>query len=225
MVKIERKTFICSDPHFYHNQIINYEPESRKGYKGVPTNDMSNLEELERMNEDIISEFGKLPSDCDVYLLGDIWFCGRSHTDWLLDRYGILKRMTERMKGKNRRLFLILGNHDILKFPNQSVMEFYYSLGFDKVYDTPIVIEDNIILSHEPVYISPANNFKNIHGHTHSLNIKEDYFCYDFENYAEQLREGKTPEIVYPNRKIDVSKYINVCWDNCHSILDLTKLI
>lgn len=225
MVKLDRKTFATSDPHFYHNNIISYEPESRKAYKAAEKNDMSNLDELERMNEDLLKEFDSLPKSCDVWILGDIWFCGRSHTDWLLDRYGILKRMVARMKGEDRKLFLVLGNHDILHFHNQSRLAFYYSLGFDKVYDTPVIIEDNVILSHEPVYISPANNFVNVHGHTHSLCIKEDYFCYKFDNYAEQLREGKVPKMDFPERKVLTEKYKNVCWDALHQIVPLQDVI
>lgn len=216
--------FFISDFHCFHNNIIKYEPESRKGYIAAETNDMSNLPELERMNEDILSSFDELPKDCEVYILGDVWFCGESHKKWLIDRYGMLRSMVSRMKGKNRKLYLILGNHDTLHFPNESCFDFYYSLGFDKVYDTSIIIEDNVILSHAPVYISPSSNFINIHGHIHSLKLTEDYFCYDYTNYAKQIRSGETPVKTFPDRMIDISKYKNVCWDNGHKIFSLSEL-
>lgn len=218
MIKLERDTYIISDPHFWHNNIIKY---SHRPYKASEENDFSNLDELERMNEDILKEFDKLPLDCDIYLLGDIWFVGKSHQDWLMDKIDEMKEMVKRMKAMNRRnLYLILGNHDNLCREGSTRLSFYYSLGFDKVYDTPIIIDDNLILSHEPVYIKPDSDFINYYGHTHDLSIKEDYFTYDYVNYAQETREAKQlglpepkPVQKWPHRIISLDNYINCCWD------------
>ena len=183
----------------------------------------------------MLKEFDALPEECDIYNNGDLFFVGDENRKKFLNScLDEMKSMVKRMKGPTgkRKLFLILGNHDNFHLPNERSIKFYYDLGFDKVYDTPIIIEDNFILSHEPVYISPANNFINLYGHVHDLDIKEEYFCYDYGNYAMITRvakqEGIEPppiELKWPERKILLSKYLNVCWDKNHKILDLNEII
>ena len=85
-----------------------------------------------------------------VYHLGDFAFGSKE----------IVGRLVGRLNGRIR---LILGNHDRRNKP-----AWYDGLGFDRVYDTPIIIEDWFIISHEPIkYMSPAMPYVNIHGHTH----------------------------------------------------------
>ena len=233
MIKLSRKTYIVSDNHFFHTNIIRYcaRPYNVSELKNK---DFLN-EEILKMNEDIMKEFDALPEECDIYNNGDLFFVGDENRKKFLNScLDEMKAMVKRMKGPTgkRKLFLILGNHDNFHLPNESRIKFYYDLGFDKVYDTPIIIEDNFILSHEPVYISPANNFINLYGHVHDLDIKEEYFCYDYDNYAMITRiakqEGIEPppiELKWPGRKIILSKYLNVCWDKNHKILDLNEII
>ena len=233
MIKLNRKTYIVSDNHFFHTNIIRYcaRPYNISDLKNK---DFLN-EEILKMNEDMLKEFDSLPEECDIYNNGDLFFVGDENKKKFLNScLDEMKAMVKRMKGPagKRRLFLILGNHDNFHLPNESRIKFYYDLGFDKVYDTPIIIEDNFILSHEPVYISPANNFINLYGHVHDLDIKEEYFCYDYDNYAMITRvakqEGIEPppiELKWPGRKILLSKYLNVCWDKNHKILNLNEII
>lgn len=233
MIKLNRKTYIVSDNHFFHTNIIRYcaRPYNISDLKNK---DFLN-EEILKMNEDIMKEFDALPEECDIYNNGDLFFVGDENKKKFLNScLDEMKAMIKRMKGPagKRRLFLILGNHDNFHLPNESRIKFYYDLGFDKVYDTPIIIEDNFILSHEPVYISPANNFINLYGHVHDLDIEENYFCYDYDNYAMITRvakqEGIEPppiELKWPGRKILLSKYLNVCWDKNHKILNLNEII
>lgn len=233
MIKLSKKTYIVSDNHFFHTNIIRYcaRPYNVSDLKNK---DFLN-EEILKMNEDMLKEFDALPEECDIYNNGDLFFVGNENRKKFLNScLDEMKAMVKRMKGPTgkRRLFLILGNHDNFHLPNESRIKFYYDLGFDKVYDTPIIIEDNFILSHEPVYISPANNFVNLYGHVHDLDIKEEYFCYDHDNYAMITRvakqEGIEPppiELKWPGRKIILSKYLNVCWDKNHKILDLNEII
>ena len=233
MIKLSRKTYIVSDNHFFHTNIIRYcaRPYNVSELKNK---DFLN-EEILKMNEDMLKEFDALPEECDIYNNGDLFFVGDENRKKFLNSYlDEMKAMVKRMKGPTgkRRLFLILGNHDNFHLPNESRIKFYYDLGFDKVYDTPIIIEDNFILSHEPVYISPANNFINLYGHVHDLDIEENYFCYDYDNYAMITRvakqEGIEPppiELKWPGRKIILSKYLNVCWDKNHKILNLNEII
>lgn len=233
MIKLNRKTYIVSDNHFFHTNIAKYcaRPYNVSDLKNK---DFLN-EEILKMNEDMLKEFDALPEECDIYNNGDLFFVGDENRKKFLNScLDEMKAMVKRMKGPTgkRKLILILGNHDNLYLPNEGRIKFYYDLGFDKVYDTPIIIEDNFILSHEPVYISPANNFINLYGHTHDLDIEENYFCYDYDNYAMITRvakqEGIEPppiELKWPGRKIILSKYLNVCWDKNHKILDLNEII
>ena len=233
MIKLNRKTYIVSDNHFFHVNISKYcaRPYNVSDLKNK---DFLN-EEILKMNEDMLKEFDALPEECDIYNNGDLFFVGDENKKKFLNScLDEMKAMIKRMKGPTgkRKLMLILGNHDNFHLPNESRIKFYYDLGFDKVYDTPIIIEDNFILSHEPVYISPANNFINLYGHVHDLDIEENYFCYDYDNYAMITRvakqEGVEPppiELKWPERKIILNKYLNVCWDKNHKILDLNKII
>lgn len=85
----------------------------------------------------------------------------------------------------------------------------------------------NILYYVKPVYIAKGGNFVNLYGHTHDLAIEEDYFCYDFENYAMEKRvfdengqEQNKIEKRYPERVIDLTHYRNVCLDYNKGILE-----
>lgn len=229
MFKMSNKNFICSDLHFFHRNIIKF---CNRPYnvEDVRNRDFHN-EEILRMNEDILKEFDKLPEDCTIWNNGDVFFAGESSKKDLIACYDELKSIVQRMKGPTgkRILRLVLGNHDKLHRENEWIVPFYMSLGFDFVYDSPVIIEDSFILSHEPIYISPANNFKNLYGHTHDIDIEEDYFCWDYTNIALQKRpdaEGaEEPVLRWPEKKVDLDKYFNVCWDKHHKILDLNAII
>ena len=187
------------------------------------------------MNEDILKLFDNLPDDNNtiIWNLGDVFFSK------MLAEAGIncLKSYVSRMKGTKRILNLVLGNHDrtILKtlgIRNKSLTQFFTELGFDKVYDHPIIIEDKYILCHEPVYIGKNSPFKVIYGHTHNTCVDENYMCYDLENWAMEARayrknglEPPEKKIVWPERKIDIKDYYNVCLDYTHKILKLDEAI
>lgn len=47
-------------------------------------------------------------------------------------------------------------------------MRYYYDVGFNKVYDRPIIWNEFFILSHEPLeYLNDTMPFFNIAGHVH----------------------------------------------------------
>ena len=214
MLKRTRQTFITSDTHFGHSNIIKY---CKRPYKVEGGNrNPANIPEVQRMNEDILKLFDKLPADCDIWHLGDFWFKGShkiSPSDQLATNL-LINDAVRRIKQNGRRIFIVLGNHD----NGKPSVKYYLDRGFDKVYDSPVILEDKWILSHEPVWIEPGSHFVNLYGHTHDLVIPEDYFCYDQENYAQQVREGIVPEMKWSERKVDLKNYNNVCLDHWHGI-------
>jgi calcineurin-like phosphoesterase family protein len=170
------------------------------------------------MNEDILQLFDRLPDNCDIWHLGDFWFNGNPK-EFASDELVLnIDSAVKRIKQNGRRIFLVLGNHDNGRLNSMSSVDYYQDRGFDKVYDTPVILQDKWILSHEPVWIEPGSHFVNLYGHTHDFVIPEDYFCFDQENYAQQVREGRTPEMEWPERKIDLNNYRNVCLDHWHGI-------
>ena len=222
MLKRTRTTFITSDLHFDHANICRY--CNRPYAMQAPNKNPANIPLLEKMNEDILQMFDKLPDDCDIWNLGDVFFRQGKKLDPRFPSDEVIFRkywkIVNRMKGKGRRLFLVLGNHDDI-----FVDEFYGALGFDKVYDTPVMMEDKWILSHEPVYVDKGSHFINLYGHTHDQLIPSDYFTYDYENYAKTLRQfkdGTAPKPVqkWPERVIDPNNnYRNCCLDANKCIL------
>lgn len=181
------------------------------------------------MKEDILSLFDNLPKECEIWNLGDLY-------DTKPHSLEEVKEDVKRMKGKDglRKLNLVLGNHDCCKEPFKSRLQFYYEAGFDKVYDSPILINDKYLLSHEPVYLSKESNLYNIYGHVHDVPIEENYFTIDYDNWAMIAKacrkEGKPePEVEkflkWPKRIVNIKHYQNVCFDYLHSIINLNTLI
>jgi hypothetical protein len=173
------------------------------------------------MNEDILKAFDELPENCDIWHLGDFWFRGGNPKDFRTEEIMFLICKTVmRIRENGRRIFLVLGNHDNGRLLEKTGCDYYYAMGFDKVYDSPVILEDKWILSHEPVWIEPGSHFVNLYGHTHDLVIPDDYFCYDQENYARDVREGMTPVMKWPDRKVDLKNYKNMCLDHNKGILE-----
>lgn len=218
MIKISDNTFIISDLHLTHKNIIKY---CNRQYDLSP-------EGVAKMKEDLLSEFDKLPTTCAVWNLGDL-FDTKPHS------LAEAKEVVKRMKGPKglRKLYLVLGNHDVCRLSNSRI-KFYYEAGFDKVYDSPIIVNEKFILSHEPVYIAPGSNFINIYGHTHDIPIDTGYFTKDFDNWAmiaRVCRKDGLPEpkiedyIKWPEKVVNLNNYFNVCWDYTHKILDFNQVI
>lgn len=96
---------------------------------------------------------------------------------------------------------LILGNHDkgasnYLKTDTEKYL-------FDEVYEGPLMVNDRLILSHEPIYPLPEYLF-NIHGHVHAkvrkvdsqhLNVCAEHIDYTPVNLTELLKKGLLKDI------------------------------
>jgi calcineurin-like phosphoesterase family protein len=84
------KTFITSDLHFGHANIMKFCPETRARFH----NDVA------YMNETMVKEWNELVGENDLtYILGDVAFCNA-------------KQGTDYMRRLNGRKILIEGNHD-----------------------------------------------------------------------------------------------------------------
>ena len=94
-------------------------------------------------------------------------------------------------------------------------IDYFSSLGFDEIYNRPIIFNDKYILSHEPVFIPENRDFINIHGHTHNRFVKEDFFLSEYNKS-------------FPKKKVNPKAYINVCVDandlKIHCLRDLIDL-
>lgn len=198
IIKICEDLFITSDLHLSHKNIIKY---CNRPYEFTP-------EGVQKMNEDMLKQFDELPEGATVINLGDIALSSFLTFDQL-------KGFVDRMKRNDKKLWLVLGNHD--REMNKKIKELkrfkdpydlFVALGFDKVFPFPILLENKYLLSHEPVFLKPGNNLVNLYGHVHNKDISEDYFCC----------EQKVNELV------DLNNYKNMCWDKHYKILKLKEV-
>lgn len=188
--------FIISDLHFWHKNIIKY---CNRPY---PCESSS----LPFMNEDILKQFDNLPEGSVVINLGDL-LVNSSKT------FDDLKQLVERMKFNNKKLLLVMGNHDrelsrfLRKQSFNSSYKMFLEAGFDRVYDKPFYM-DGIIFSHEPVFLN--NGMKNCHGHIHDLVLDKDYF-----------KRERNPI----NSEVNPRDYYNACWDMQHRIVNYNEVL
>ena len=214
--------YITSDLHYWHKNIIKY---SNRPY---PFDNSS----LPIMNEDILKQFDELPEGSTILNLGDILLNSSKS-------FENLKYLVDRMKANNKKLWLIMGNHDrelskyLKKQDFESSYDLLVALGFDRVYDKPIYM-DGIIFTHEPIYFD--NGVKVCYGHTHDIDIDKDYFNHECENWAMMERVKKEAISKQKNldidtsknlagKEIDVKNYFNVCWDKHHRILSYDEVL
>jgi len=146
------RTWVYSDPHFYHNNICKFTKED--GSKLRPWDD------AEEMTEDMIRWYNEMVHPEDrVYILGDVAFSAAN-----------MEKAVSRMNGRK---VLVPGNHDPVK------MRKYFDL-FDDV--RGYIVKKGFIMSHIPLHPMSMGRWRlNIHGHTHSntmktvVNVKGDY--------------------------------------------------
>lgn len=166
------KKWVISDLHFDHKNII--------VYSGRPYQD------VEEMNVALINNWNAVVAKEDiVYFLGDFAFGHHS-----------LERDSWWLKSLNGRKFMIIGNHDMgfkaheykgvgVKINTvELAIEYWTDVGFERVYDQPIVLDNFYILSHHPLDgVNHTQIFANIHGHTHDVNYSGgNYFNASVEN-------------------------------------------
>lgn len=161
------RTFFTSDTHFFHKAIIGYCDRPWRSGRDEYGNPVATDEDVVRMNEDMVRLWNETVGKDDVvWHLGDFCLGRRENFDWLFpveerDADGNPTRRSSRLNG---RINLVLGNHDRRKY------DFYRSLPFHRVYDRPVLLDDFIVLSHEPMQFVKAPWF-NIAGHVHSTGM------------------------------------------------------
>lgn len=130
------------------------------GHKRVLEFERFDFKTIEEHDEYIIEKWNSTVKENDkVYHLGDVIFKYSKYT---------LKELTSKLKGYK---ILIRGNHD--KRSN----DYYLNNGFNEVYNHPIYLRENIILSHQPVMEVYNNPYIiNIHGHLHGATLSLDNF-------------------------------------------------
>lgn len=121
---------------------------------------------VERM---ILKEIECAQEDDEVYVLGDI---------------GYLTNCMYAIKNSPAKFYLVKGNHDT--WDDETI----YDMGFDKIYDKPIVVEGFFICSHEPMYMNTHMPYVNIFGHVHNNPMYNTYsacgacVCVERHNYS-----------------------------------------
>ena len=142
----ETNIWFTSDLHFGHRNIIRF--------CNRPFNS------TEEMDEALVENWNSVVKPDDyVFDLGDFAFAPQ------LRWYELLARL-------NGRHILILGNHDITRWPGDNVMELFH-----RVEQQMILKIDNrtVILNHYPLlcyagtYRSPEQAVWQLHGHVHSI--------------------------------------------------------
>lgn len=118
------------------------------------------FETVEQMDSALISQWNSAVSEADtIYVLGD---------------FGATDYEAEILKQLNGRKLLIKGNHDTKS------NEEYRTLGFDEVYDYPIILDNFWILSHDALYVNTNMPYANLFGHVHNSPIVRDYSSHHF---------------------------------------------
>lgn len=140
------KTWVYSDPHFYHGNICKFTKED--GSKLRPWDD------ADQMTEDMIRWYNELVRPDDrVYILGDVAFSSAN-----------MHKVIPRLMGRK---VLVPGNHEPPK------MRKYFDL-FDDV--RGYVVKKGFIMSHIPIHPGSLSRWElNIHGHTHANQVLGEY--------------------------------------------------
>lgn len=140
------------------------------GHKNIITYCDRPFKSVKEMDATMIKNWNKVvKGDDSVYILGDFALGSKEY----------VANIVKQLKGKK---YLILGNHD-----NHS-LKWYYEVGFDKVYDKPIIYSDFFIMSHIPrAYVDKKGLYGYFYGHIHDSEEYKDYTANTFCVCAERL--------------------------------------
>lgn len=178
------KTYITSDLHFGHKNIMKFCPDTR-----------GHFTDAEQMNELMIDDWNSIVEPDDlVYILGDVAFMPANKA------VPILKRL-------NGRKILIEGNHDVKQLKDNS-----FRACFEEIHKYLEVQWEKrkIVMFHYPIHKEWNQAHRgsiHFHGHLHgSPSGLEEYRCRDMgydatgkivtlmEDAIEDARKGLIPE-------------------------------
>lgn len=164
------KTFVIGDSHFWHKNIIRYCNRPWNSGRGEDGELVVTDDDVRRMNEDMIARWNSVVSPKDIVIsTGDFCFGNKAKA------FSICSRLNGRKR-------IILGNHDRLKFMD------YYEMGFERVYDRPIVVRDFVIMSHTPLqWVKDGSVWLSIYAHVHDQEMYKDYTANTFCSSAERI--------------------------------------
>ena len=187
----KHSVWITSDTHFGHRNIIKYCNRPWNHGKDEDGSIIVTDEDVLAMDNEIIKRWNSVVKDSDI-----VWHLG----DFALGGKEVAERVFPQLNGK---INLVMGNHDHWK------LKWYYDLGFNRVYDRKVIINDFVILSHAPLMFLNENcPFFNVFGHVHDSSAyqtwtktgccvcveRHDYTPVSFEElkkkYNEMNKEG-----------------------------------
>lgn len=157
-IEKDSKIFFTSDTHFFHANIIRYCNRPWNSGKDENGNIIVSKDDVNRMNEEIARRWNSVVEEDDiVWHLGDFSFGGKEN----------LEKIFPLLNGK---INLVMGNHDHYK------IKYYYDVGFNKVYDRKVVINDFVILTHAPLmFLNENSPFFQIFGHIHDSSVYQTW--------------------------------------------------
>ena len=144
-----RNIWVTSDTHYNHAGILTF-----IDYNGERVRDFPNLEQ---MNECLLDSWNSVVKPGDlVYHCGDVFFGNKDEFEKAWPKFNGSKR-------------LVVGNHDDVKYLSSGAF-------FQKVYESRIFAERNLLLTHRPQHVMGLFRGKdlvkpmlNIHGHIHRM--------------------------------------------------------
>ena len=146
----EEDVFFVSDTHFGHGNIIKYCNRPWNHGKDASGEVIVEDSDVLAMDNEMMKRWNSVVGKNDI-----VWHLG----DFALGGKAVAERVFPQLNGK---INLVMGNHDHWK------LQWYYELGFHRVYDRKVIINDFVILSHAPLMFLNANTpFYNVFGHIH----------------------------------------------------------
>lgn len=127
---------------------------------------------IQEMDKELIKRWNSKVKSRDL-----VWHLG----DFALASKEYVAKIVSQLNGEIR---LIKGNHDTRS------SQWFRDIGFAVVYDYPIIYEEFIVLSHEPMPFIPSAGMINLHGHIHNSLMFQTWgercacMCVERHNYA-----------------------------------------
>lgn len=169
----DSNVWFISDTHFGHKRIIQYCNRPWNHGKDENGEIIATDEDVIAMDNEIIRRWNSVVKPDDI-----VWHLG----DFALGGKQVAERVFPQLNGK---INLVMGNHDHWK------IDWYYGLGFNRVYDRNVIIHDFVILTHTPLMFLNNNcPFFQIFGHVHDSTAYQTWtknsccVCVERHDYA-----------------------------------------